>query len=643
MDKKLIIYETVSNRDFISMQWHLNRGYSVWVMEPTYMYHHKKGITFFPPPLSHNAERLIQKGKVSVLRADMLNAKEIYQIAADKACDNIEPVYSVYKEEYKKLFSCVSDILKSSIAENVFKKSLCDRLAEFYSVNILLHRIETFFPNAKIIFSASADISSYLYFKKLLSNGKYEFFENQNIRFSLSSRTDGMLRSLKQNLKSVFMVLAQTIASGIFSKLHLSSNKKEKFFKYGITIVGPRQLRGNLRWPGFIIDSKEISGNEVVFFPLMPLTTEQKRELTQLSSEIFMIPKPGRFYSNFPEWRKLLWTALKEKFLGNGNELYTAGITLFNYFRWKRVLETVKVRHFITHCDFGIDHIGRNLAIKEAGAQTWYFTDSMNFANNLKEDVKSTDKRHPFWTYLFYDHFVTWSAFLADFLKSHPGTFKQAHVVGCLWSGHIVEKKQARKETTVLKDINNKFVVAVYDTTYSNNGVTSYVEGILFAEHILRLSEDITDIHIFFKEKKDRSVHKILDPVNGPKLLELYNKMNTRLTITICSNQIDASNLTSISDMVISFPFTSTTFETLSINRPAVWHDPMGYYKNTQYGKIHGVTTHSYDELKARVLEIKSIGDGTYRTPMPLESPLMDPFRDGKAIERFRKILVNSY
>ena len=92
----------------------------------------------------------------------------------------------------------------------------------------------------------------------------------------------------------------------------------------------------------------------------------------------------------------------------------------------------------------------------------------------------------------------------------------------------------------------------------------------------------------------------------GPRLLDIYRRMDSHPRITICSDREDASELIAISDMIISFPFTSTTFEALSVDMPAVWHDPLGYYQNTMYGRVGGVTTHSYEDLKAKVWETSS-------------------------------------
>jgi polysaccharide biosynthesis PFTS motif protein len=301
----------------------------------------------------------------------------------------------------------------------------------------------------------------------------------------------------------------------------------------------------------------------------------------------------------------------------------------------------LSIRHFITHADFGIGHVGRNLALNQASVQTWYFTDSANLGVNLEKGKKCVT-RHPFWSYLYYDHLVTWDAGIAEYYKEHPGSFKETHVVGCLWSEHIQEKEEAREKASVeaFKKLDNLFVLSCFDSTYSRNGLASYQEGIAFAEHLLKLIDECPDIYIILKEKKDRNLHYTLDPVLGPKLLEIYDKMSSHSRIKICSNQVDASELISLSDMVVSFPFTSTTFEALSVDKPAVWHDPMGYYRNTPYAEVGSVTTHSYDELKEKVQEIKNMKPGVYQNPIPLDSPLMDPYRDGKAIDRFREKLI---
>ena len=636
-----VVYDSPNKCDYLFIKKYLKGGKSVSIIEPFHAYHHKKGLRFFPPHLPAFAQELIQDGKVSVLKADEINAKEIYPLAADKAVNVVESVYPEYKKRFEKIFSYVSDTLRSPIAENVFKNNLCNRLAEFYSVNILLHRVEKHFNSRPIVTYPDTNVYSYLFIKKLLTESNQEFFEHPDIRFPIQIYVTSFVENLKENLISTAKLCAQTLASGILGRDHPSIEKKKKIFSYGVTVVGPRQLRENKRGPDFIIDNKKILASEVIYLPLMTLTKDQQKTLAKLPGEVHQLPKVGRFFSHYPQWKRLFYLGIKQRFLRNSEELMAASNVFFNYFRWKKVLESVSVRHFITHGDFGVGHIGRNLALNQTGVKTWYFTDSMNHTVNFQEEDKR-GMRHPFWAYLYYDHLVTWDDTLVKYYKEHPGSFKQAHIVGCLWSGHIQEKSRARKETRVpaLKNLDNLFVLSCFDSTYSINGLTSYAEGLTFAKHLLRLANECPDIYIILKEKKDRSIHYTMDPILGPKLLEIYNEMDSHPRIKICSNQVDASELISESDMVISFPFTSTTFEGLSTNKPAIWHDPAGYYRNTLYGKAGGVVTHSYNELKTKILEIKEMKPGNYRNPMPMNSPLMDPYRDRKAIDRFRDLLL---
>jgi len=639
-EKTLFLYESPTKWDSLFIRKYLKRNVPVWVIEPFHSYHHKKGIRFFPPHLPSYVEELIKSGRILVLRADEINAKEIYLLSADKAVDVIELVYPNYRKKYEGIFQYVSKTLKSPIAENVFKINLCNRLAEFYSVNIMLHRIEQYLSQRQITVYPDINVYSYLFIKNLLLESNQEFFECPNVRFPIQSYVKGFLENLKQNLIFTAKLCAQTLASGLFGSRHPSGEKKN--FTYGITIMGERQLWENQRGPDFIIDNEEILPSEVVYFPQMILKKKQQEILGKLPGQFCHLPKAGRYFSHFPEWKGLFWHGLKNNFLRNYKELSAASIAFFYYFRWKKVLKDVEIKHLITHGDFGVAHIGRNLALNQAGVQTWYFTDSMNHLVDFQEEKGGM--HHPFWAYLYYDHFVTWDDALAQYYKEHPGSFKETHVVGCLWSSHLQKKNEERKLTSgpSLKILHDYFVLAAFDTTYSRNGITSYAEGLAFAIHLLQLAEECPDIYIILKEKKGRSFHLTVDPILGSKLIEIYNRMGSHPRVKICSNQVDASELISKSDMAVSFPFTSTTFEALSANRPAIWHDPLGYYVNTLYGKVGGVTTHSYEALKAKILEIKEMKSCQYQNPIPINSPLMDPFRDGKAIERFRKLLTSS-
>lgn len=635
MRKTAIVYEIPTNQDYVFLKRYVRKNIPVWIIEPFYAYHHKKGRGLFPTDLPSFVKKLISEGKISVLKAEDIGAKEIYFLSVDKAVETVNAVYSEYRKKYEELFVFIVNILKSPLSENVFKKNLCDRLAEFYSVNIMIHNVEKNLPKGHILVYPEMNVRSYLYIKKLLSKCTQDYYEHPNIRFPIKTQITALSENLKEYLVTLVKLSAQTVVSRLLGSFKISHKKERKNYSYGVAVVSPtRQLTDNQRGPGFIIDNNKINAEDVVYFPLVNLRENQKKQLAEIPGSVYYLPKPGRLFSHFNEWRNMLWLALKNNPLRSGREISIASNALFNYFRWKKVMEDVGIKHFITHCDFSIEQIGRNIALNQAGVQTWYFTDSMNHGCNWKVENEKCGMRLPFWTYLSYDHLVTWNELLDQYFKDHPGSFKQIHVVGCLWSEHIKKENNSKNK-------GDKFTLAAFDTTYSVNSFTSYAEGVAFAEHLLRLADDHSDICIFLKEKKQREIHSSLDPVLGPKLLDLYEKMSTHPRITICSDREDSSELISFSDMVISFPFTSTTFEALSVNKPAVWHDPFGYYRDTPYAKVDGVTTHSYEELKEKVLEIKNMKPGTYQNPIETGSPLMDPYRDGKAIDRFRELLIS--
>jgi hypothetical protein len=125
MNDLKIIYDSPTKLDSIFIKKQLKKKYPVWVIEPFHAYHHKKGLRFFPPHLPAFVQELIQHGEVSVLKADGINAREIYLLAADKAVDVVESVYPEYRKRFEKIFSYVSDTLRSPIAENVFKNNSC--------------------------------------------------------------------------------------------------------------------------------------------------------------------------------------------------------------------------------------------------------------------------------------------------------------------------------------------------------------------------------------------------------------------------------------------------------------------------------------------------------------------------------------
>jgi len=533
--------------------------------------------------------------------------------------------------------------LQDSTAENAFKIKLCEKLAEFYSQDSIIKGVEAQIKADQILFFPSWNIQEYLSFKKLVASNTKNLEQTTRILFPAKERVYDQAELLKGKLKALLRLSAQTLGAALTSVLRQSVKVAKKRYKYGVTIISPgRQLRNNQRGPDLIIDEKRIRSEEVVMLPCTELTTEQNQNLEKVGCDIYFPPRTGNFFSNFSKWWRLLFFAIKKFSCGSGLEIPTASMVFFAYFSWCKVLKNIELDHLVTHCDFGVNHIGRNIALKQAGVATWYFTDSMNSSCNFQDGTHL--HRHPFWTFLQYDHLVTWSEFLEKYYKDHPGSFKQVHIPGCLWGSYVQPLEKSRENLSEIcgKEVKETFIIGVFDTTYTVQSFTSYQEGIAFMEDMYRLVEESQEIHLIFKGKKSQEIHNTLDPINGPKLLKLSQKMAKHPRITFLSNQAEVASLMSSCDMVISFPFTSTTFEFLSVSRPGIWHDAKGHYREFVYGNLDGVTTHGYRELVKKVRTVMQNQQQPYHPPVLTGASLMDPYLDGKGLDRFIDLLSST-
>jgi polysaccharide biosynthesis PFTS motif protein len=240
---------------------------------------------------------------------------------------------------------------------------------------------------------------------------------------------------------------------------------------------------------------------------------------------------------------------------------------------------------------------------------------------------------------LDYDQFVVWSPFLAQYFSSHPGSARRFQVTGCLWADYIQPRRDVLvKMSAELQEwLQGKKVVAAFDSTYSRRGYTSYQEGILFARHILLLADMSADLVVLWKEKKPRGVHYQLDDGSADELLAVYAKLDGHPRVMNVTSVLTAGDMVSVADLVISFPFTSTSLEALSAHRRAVWHDPLAFYKRSVYSDR--LVTHGWEEL--RVL-VDCLLRGEDLSLAEADTKMMDPYCDGRAVERFRKLLAEA-
>ncbi len=191
MQKKVII-ESFRNISRRKVEYFLKCKVNVVVLESFAGLHKNHGPTpGFPYPHPDYAQRLIRKGKVGFLSVDLLDEKTFYAYAADKAVEVIEAVYAEYKKKHIRLIQRVCQTLNDQRAENGFKKALCQRLAVFYSQNILLHRLDKYFGTDPLIVYPESNVVEYLDMFALVEQSGQKVFDHPDIQFSVSQRLRG--------------------------------------------------------------------------------------------------------------------------------------------------------------------------------------------------------------------------------------------------------------------------------------------------------------------------------------------------------------------------------------------------------------------------------------------------------------------
>jgi polysaccharide biosynthesis PFTS motif protein len=644
MSLKSIAFESPSKKDQRLILSLLKDNCSVYVIEPFYAYHHRDAMRFFPPPIPEYIHQLILEKKITLVTAEQLGSRDIYLEASARAVASIESVFPAYKKDVARVIQFVSDEI-GAYTQKAFKKNLCDRLAGFFSINILMQRLNQIFGAEFLEVFPHFDATEYEYFKRILDESGEIYFDSENVTIHELAQKRDKRKNYFLRAKLNFLLFMQTIGAIICNAIDNRKNSKEtKNYKLGISIIAPkRQFRGNQRGVDFLVDNKKIFPEDVIYIPLVAIDENQKKWLEELGSDIAMLPRLGLYFSNWDVWARLFLLSFKKRVFPRCDLIELVSILFFTYYRWKKLLDRKRIENFITHSDFPNSHIARNIALNQKGTTTWYFTDASNFGHGFRT-TNSKWNCHPFWAYQAYDNLVTWNEDLVEYFSRHPESYRNSHVVGSLWSNHVERCKDKSQflENFFKKDvICDKFIIVAFSSTYTINSFTSYNEGISFSIHMERLAMDFDDVLILLKEKKDKAFHRKVDPVKGNALNLQYEKMNKHPRIAVCSNKLDTSKAMGISDLCISFPYTSTTNEAIGFGIPAIWHDPKGHYRETPYAKYGGLVTHGYEELRQKIFEKKSMEEDFIKDPIKKRTPLFDPYRDGKAIERFRDLLLS--
>jgi polysaccharide biosynthesis PFTS motif protein len=295
-------------------------------------------------------------------------------------------------------------------------------------------------------------------------------------------------------------------------------------------IISPlRQFANEIQKVDFLVDDYLINKNETIFISYRRLSKNNKKYLEK--NQLNYLYNLTKFISFqdinrvLPFCLSLLFSCDQKIFI-----LDTALRLIYYYLKWMGFTKNIKIDNLITHCDFGIQSIARNIILKQSGCKTYYYMDTANFGCFFAKKDSHIKYRHNNFGFLYYDYFVSWNDEVSRYFRDSQCRFKNYINLGCFWSEHLRRIEEGKIKSDFKCRVYQQGyregmkLISVFDSTFHDNSITTYEDGIKFLQGILKLLEDLPNIFVVLKEKKKRNIHqKITDKFR--EVLDIYNKL----------------------------------------------------------------------------------------------------------------------
>jgi len=574
----------------------------------------------------------------------------------DEAFDNINELYKIFVKD--QLILKAKELYADDNIELAFKKVLNEKLARFYYLDDMLFQLREKFPQAKLfvipsngterVRSAGDEAYFYLCTRRILQENSLKYKHNGRCPFpklliALSfiswQREAALLYSKAAALQLWFTA---RFLLGFFFPVKAA----RKDFRYAVMLINPGvQFANKVQKVDFLVDDALILRKDVIFISEHKLKKEFRKYMDD--NKLFFVDD---IYANIgPKAISELFGFLSLLFMKKPSFLPIMEAYLkliFIYAAWKGFCQNYKIANLVAFNDVGIKSIGRNVILKNENPamRAWHYEHSIShriFAATADKPLMSL--RYHSIGFIFYDYYIIWSDLLTQYFRNHLQHIKEYITVGCLWAEHTANIAKGMIASRIL-DIgkikaaagNYKFV-SVFDTTFGDDLMQGYDEGREFFKHVESLLKDLSDIFVIFKPKKTRrSMVKFC-----PEILDAYDGFSSHKRCCVLPEYISPSEVIAFSDLIVAVPFTSPAFEALCARKKAIYYDVFDKYRGSILDQVPGLVIHDYQNFTKRVKELLfETDEEAYNKYLDTQAKgKIEPFFDGMAVTRFRKLL----
>lgn len=519
-----------------------------------------------------------------------------------------------------------------------FKKSLSLKFSKYFLLNIFINEYKKYYDKIEFIGDEYLIIKNYL--KQI-------------------NAADDMIEDITfiKNHKNLFKICHPSIVNfnyiiflilKFIKLLFYNHHYKKNSYKLGIRIYKTDfSFRENKKINiDFLIDENLIKSKDVLFLIETEISVEYYKKLKEKGYNFVDVSKLKTILNISDLLKLILYNIILFIYIFDDNYNILL-IALKKYRKWKSFLNQFNIEKHICYNHTDSTHILRNILFSKNNIKTYFFTHSAHNRYVFELIIWTKRLLHNFYAFYFYDNFISYNNIITEYYKSHKNRISNYHNLGCLWSEHVKEYQNSNRLEYELPA--DKKIIALFDTTFGWENVW-WGKGFILADDLIKFNEDMIKLanehnNFFFIYKMKNNFDEIKQTIIEKTIEDVKNSYKK---IKNCENfkfieadYYESSEIIANSDLTISIPFTSTTNEALGASRKAIFYDPSGKYKDTYYNHYPKLVANGYDELKKLVNYWLNISDEEFQEYLDkVIKPNIDPYCDGNAITRFRKLLI---